>query len=169
MEVHFGKGLHNFEKDTLLDHELNFFLELQILQNLLHRGRIGLDELKEVGVQVITVTHKLLQRNALCIIERYIALALYHLFQLIRSHTFEFGSGLQDFFNGCIFVGKDAVKTADNCHGDNYITVFLRSVGTTGFICNTFYKIYFAVDISGKGHIIHSLFPRYHFRRAQAA
>ena len=155
MKVNFREGFHNLKQNALLDHEFHFFTEFEALQNPLNAGRICRNELQKIRIQIVAIAYQLFQRDALCVIERHPAGTLDHFLQLIRCHALDLGGRLQDFFNGGVLVSQDAVKTADNRHRDDDAAVFLRSVGTTGFICDTFYKVDLAIYVCCQCDVVH--------------
>jgi len=115
-----------------------------------------LDELQEIGVQIVAVAHQLLQRNALGIEKGNVALALDHLLQLFGSHTLQLGCSHQDLFNSSILISEDAVKAADDCHRDNDVAILFGGVRATGFVSNALDQIDFAVNISGQCYVVHT-------------
>ena len=155
VEVHLGEGLDHLKQDALFDHEFHFFAEFQILQDLLDAGRVGGDELQEIGVQVVAVAHQLLQRDALGIVEGNAALPFDHFLQLIRRHSLDLGGCLQELFDGGVFPGQDAVKAADDGHGDDYAAILLRGVGPAGLVGDALYQVDLAGNVCGHGDVVH--------------
>ena len=72
----------------------------------------------------VAIANKILERDTLCIVERHATLELDHLFNLFGSHTFDLGGCLNDLSDLLILLCKDAIKTADDRHRNNYVTVF---------------------------------------------
>ena len=155
MEVHLRERLYDLKQDALLDHEFRFFAELQALQDPLDAGGIGGDELQKVGVEIVAITHQLFQRDTFCVEKRHLALSLDHFFLLRSCHTADFGGCLQDLVDRGIISGQDAVKAANDRHGDDDAAVFLRRVGAAEFVCNALDEIDFAVYVCSQCSVVH--------------
>ena len=155
VEVHFGKRLYNLKENVLLDHELHFLAELEILKDLLHAGRVCADEFKEVGIKIVAIANKILKSDALCIVERNSASKSNNVFDFFWSHSFLFFGCFNHLGNILVFLCKDAVKTANDRHGNDYVSVFFGGIGPSGFICNAFNQINFFICICCKSSVVH--------------
>ena len=116
-------------------------VHVQFSEDILHVGREPVDVLTEVRGNVIRVIAQLFE-SVLARIEELISADTLHCFCRV-------GRNILVFFNNCGFcIFKGAFEPAENRHGNDYITVFVRHIGSPELVCDAPDKVRLSGDIN---------------------
>ena len=141
-QIQFGKGFNRVEQATAFIHLLDMGFHIEVIQDILNVIGKALNVRLKVFRNVVGIVAQLLQRKLAYIIELITGNSVHALRRVIRV--------LVVFcYNISLSLCQSALKTANNSHRDNNITILIRHIRTTQLIGNTPDKIRLCAYIDG--------------------
>ena len=141
-QIQFREGFDRVEQATAFIHLLDMGFHVEVIQNILNVIGKALNISLKVFRNVVGIVAQLLQSELADIIKLVAGKPVHSLSRVIRV--------LVVFcYNSSLSLCQSALKTADNRHGDNNITILVRHIRTTQLISNTPDKIRLCAYING--------------------
>ena len=141
-QIQFREGFDRIEQATAFIHLLDMGFHVEVIQNILNVIGKTLNVCLEVFRNVVGIVAQLLQSELADIIELIAGKPIHSLSRVIRVL-------IVFCYNSSLSLCQSALKTADNRHRDNNITILIRHIRTTQLIGNTPNKIRLCTYING--------------------
>ena len=141
-QIQFGEGFNRVEQAAAFIHFSDMVFHIEVIQDILNVIGKALDVSLKVFRNVVGIVAQLLQSELADIIELIARKPIHSFSRIIRV--------LVIFcYNSSLSLCQSALKTTDNRHRDNNITILIRHIRTTQLISNTPDKIRLCTYIDG--------------------